>query len=232
MAARLYHRELGRVGSTNPVGAALLYDGASRCDLPDTKQCKGLNGGNTKKHWEPLSIVFPLCSPRVPPGTDFTKGVLGLTEGITRPDPSASGDGVLGGNGPSDGNMHGMRAELFFPDRHVAVAELRASSYPPVGNFTQTFAENLLTPGSPRSTFMLQSSAHIGCFASNIGGAAAAYVAWSEPRFAPNKCSTKENIRLVFLVIERRTNQTYFHVGKTLGRSGLGWTTPLQSIRF
>jgi len=177
VAARLYVRELGRVGSPRPVGAALLYDGTPRCDVADRNgsKCKGRSGGNTKKHWEPESVVFPLY------GTDFTKGVLGLTSGILKPSPSSSGDGVLSGNGPSDGNMHGMTRELLFPDRGTSAADLRSpSKYPPTGNFTLLFAENLLTPGSPRSTFMLQSSARIGCFASNIGGAAAAFVVWSE----------------------------------------------------
>ena len=75
VAARLYVRELGRAASTRPVGAALLYDGAPRCThTPNTSECKGKNGGNTKKHWEPESVVFPLY------GTVLHLGTLAYLE--------------------------------------------------------------------------------------------------------------------------------------------------------
>ena len=53
-----------------------------------------------RRYWEPESVVYPLY------GTDFTKGVLGAT--VPLPSNRSSGDGVLAGNGPSDGNMHGL----------------------------------------------------------------------------------------------------------------------------
>eukprot|EP01052_Picozoa_sp_SAG31_P008722 SAG31_NODE_444_length_15625_cov_6.047469_9_plen_364_part_00 len=84
------------------------------------------------------------------------------------------------GNGPSDGNMHGMTRNLFTPDAAATRAAMTAGKYPPAGEFDRAFVENFLSPGTPRSTFMLQSSARIGCFASNIGIAAGTVIAWSE----------------------------------------------------
>merc|ERR1712070_850577 len=127
---------------------------------------------NTKTWGEPESVVYPLY------GTDFTKGVLGAT--VPLPSNRSSGDGVLAGNGPSDGNMHGMSRALFTPDKTATAQALKSGSYPPSGQFQRAFVENFLSPGTPRSTFMLQASARIGCFASNIGVAAGALIGMSE----------------------------------------------------
>jgi hypothetical protein len=131
-------------------------------------------GGNTKKYWEPASVVFPLY------GTDFSKGVLGATVPLPPGCTGDCGDGVLMGNGPSDGNMHGMTRNLFTPDAAATHDALTSGNYPPAGKFERSFVENFLSPGAPRSTFMLQSSARIGCFASNIGVAAGTVIGLSE----------------------------------------------------
>ena len=73
-----------------------------------------------------------------------------------------------------------MSRSLFTPDHTATEAALKSGEFPPAGVFTRTFVENFLSPGTPRSTFMLQSSARIGCFASNIGVAAGAVIAMSE----------------------------------------------------
>ena len=43
IAFRLYHRELARLGSTRPVGAAQLYDGAPRVPLPPSHHGNKVN---------------------------------------------------------------------------------------------------------------------------------------------------------------------------------------------
>ena len=55
-----------------------------------------------------------------------------------------------------------MTRSLFTPDPHATKAALRTGAFPPMGVYTRTFVENFLSPGTPRSTFMLQvsSSSH------------------------------------------------------------------------
>eukprot|EP00041_Stephanoeca_diplocostata_P026348 m.709152 g.709152 ORF g.709152 m.709152 type:complete len:899 (+) comp22941_c0_seq29:78-2774(+) len=193
VCGRLYHRVTARLASlTQPVGAARLYGGAARVPnathgdgqarQPGDRATRGGYGAtksatwtNVKTFWEPESITVPLY------GTDYTKGTLGGT--VARPSPNASGDGVLMGNGPSAGNMHGIHPRILFPDANATVAAVRAASaswYPPTGTFRRTMLYNYLSPGTPRSTFMLQSAARIGCFANALGVAAGTYVALAE----------------------------------------------------
>ena len=73
VAFRLYHRQVARLGSVHPVGAAQLYDGLPRTAQPplsrvattaasDGSSERGTTarGANSKKYWEPQSVVFPL----------------------------------------------------------------------------------------------------------------------------------------------------------------------------
>ena len=75
------------------MGAAQLYDGQPRITGPppsEEEQHKSISldhqeqHANTKKYWEPASVVFPLY------GTDYTKGVLGAT--VPLPSPQCNGD--------------------------------------------------------------------------------------------------------------------------------------------
>jgi hypothetical protein len=216
VAFRLYHRELARLGSTRPVGAALLYDGEARQALPpplgnNRADDAGLaatalhsqqRSCNTKKYWEPAAVVFALY------GTDFTKGVLGGT--VPLPSNRSGGEGVLAGNGPSCGNMHGMTRSLLTPDHTATPQALRSGQFPPSGVFQRSFVENFLSPGTPRSTFMLQSSARIGCFASNIGVAAGAIVAMSERHGLGNASAVPTMVAQWALGAELSTAITYF----------------------
>ena len=177
VAHRLYHRQLARMGSPNPVGAAMLYDGESRLPHPWTQNAPtpaaAGAGPNTKKYFEPESVAIALY------GTDFTKGVLGNL--VPRPAANASGDGVLFGNAPNGGNMHGIHPRMLFPDEKATEESVRGNGgRPPAGNFTRTFVHNYLSPGTPRSTFMLQASARIGSFANNLGVAAGVFAAWAK----------------------------------------------------
>eukprot|EP01051_Picozoa_sp_SAG22_P001503 SAG22_NODE_60_length_23423_cov_8.445250_7_plen_926_part_00 len=214
VAFRLYHRQVARLGAVHPVGAAQLYDGLPRVPQPPAETAtvasdgsargstaRGING---KKYWEPQSVVFPLY------GTDFTKGVLGATVSLPAGCTGDCGDGVLMGNGPSDGNMHGMSRSLFTPDPAATKAALTADDFPPAGVFTRTFVENFLSPGTPRSTFMLQSSARIGCFASNIGVASGAVIGLSERHGFENTSAVPTMLVQHALGAELSTAITYF----------------------
>eukprot|EP00038_Savillea_parva_P014470 m.11058 g.11058 ORF g.11058 m.11058 type:complete len:961 (-) comp2813_c0_seq1:195-3077(-) len=206
VAARFYRRELARLASVSPVGAAVLYDGAPRAATPNASQL-GTNNGNRKWYWEPEAVVLPLY------GTDYTKGVLGNT--VTMPSSSSSGDGVMMGNGPSDGNMHGVHRRILFPDRTATSEQVASPLRPPVGNFTRTFMENFLSPGTPRTTFMMQSSARIGCYASNLGVASAVFVAWSE-RLGVNNVSMVPTMLVQYtLASELNTAITFFRPPRT-----------------
>ena len=211
VAFRLYHRQVARLGSVRPVGAAQLYDGAPRIAVPpetvpavvdESDRARG--GGNTKYCWEPEAVVFPLY------GTDFTKGVLGATVPLPSGCSGDCGDGVLMGNGPSDGNMHGMTRNLFTPDPSATAAELTSGRFPPAGAFKRVFVENFLSPGTPRSTFMLQSSARIGCFASNIGVAAGTVIGWSERLQLHNTSAVPTMLVQWALGLNLSTAITYF----------------------
>jgi hypothetical protein len=160
IAVRLYVRQLGRIGSDNPVGAAMLYDGAPRIAKPDDPLVHPKPGGYTKKYWEPKSIAFPIY------GTDFTKGALGNTvplpnsyNGTDGKVYSPSGDGVMWGNDPDKGSLHGVHRRILFPDEEATTASVNSTSRPFAGKFSRTFVGNFLSPGTPRSTFMMQSSA-------------------------------------------------------------------------
>jgi hypothetical protein len=214
VAFRLYHRQVARLGSVRPVGAAQLYDGLPRTAQPPTQPATvatdgserdtTTRGSNDKKYWEPTSVVFPLY------GTDFTKGVLGATVPLPVGCTGDCGDGVLMGNGPSDGNMHGISRNLFTPDPAATKAALTSGEFPPAGIFTRTFVENFLSPGTPRSTFMLQSSARIGCFASNIGVAAGAVIGMSERHGFGNTSAVPTMLVQWALGAELSTAITYF----------------------
>ena len=213
VAFRLYHRQVARLGSVRPVGAAQLYDGLARTAhtpaaadaISDgSERDTATRGSNDKKYWEPQSVVFPLY------GTDFTKGVLGATVSLPAGCTGDCGDGVLMGNGPSDGNMHGMTRNLFTPDPAATHAALTSGGFPPAGVFTRTFVENFLSPGTPRSTFMLQSSARIGCFASNIGVAAGTVIGLSERHGFENTSAVPTMLVQWALGAELSTAITYF----------------------
>ena len=114
VAFRLYHRQVARLGSVRPVGAAQLYDGLPRiphateatlataagdgAGADGTGRDMTTRGSNCKKYWEPQSVVFPLY------GTDFTKGVLGATVPLPKGCTGDCGDGVMMGNGQSFSN--------------------------------------------------------------------------------------------------------------------------------
>jgi hypothetical protein len=141
---------------------------------------EGVMPGVHKSYWEPEAIAMPLY------GTDFTKGVLGGS--VALPNPEADGDGVLGGNAPDVGNFHGLHRRILFPDPTFPATPAllakrlaqRQHSYPPVGNYSRTFVANFLSPGSPRSTFVLQNAQRIGCAANAMGVAAAAFISVTE----------------------------------------------------
>jgi hypothetical protein len=199
-AGRFYHRVTARLASLNPVGGELVYDGPglrhaptnlaeSGGDVANTngvessdgvQGSKGVMSGVHKSYWEPEAIAMPLY------GTDYTKGVLGGS--VSLPNPEANGDGVLGGNAPDVGNFHGLHRRILFPDSTFPTTPAlladrlahRQHSYPPVGNYTRTFAANFISPGSPRSTFVLQNAQRIGCGANAMGVAAAAFISVTE----------------------------------------------------
>ena len=195
VGGRLYHRVLARLASLEPVGGQLVYDGSPLRHAPtegaaSTRDAQEVTTGSTvhKSYWEPESVTMPLY------GTDWTKGVLGGS--VTLPDPRSNGDGVLFGNGPDVGNFHGLHRRILFPDPNFPAtpalltealalkAQQRggggAGTYPPVGNYSRTFVANLLSPGSPRSSFVLQNAQRIGCGANAMGVAAASFIAVAE----------------------------------------------------
>jgi hypothetical protein len=126
------------------------------------------------------------------------------------------------GNGPSDGNMHGMTRNLFTPDAAATHDNLNAGSFPPAGIFERSFVENFLSPGTPRSTFMLQSSARIGCFASNIGVAAGTVIGLSERLGLVNTSAVPTMLVQWTLGYNLSTAITYFNppLRSTLQRGG------------